>query len=143
MSKRALLAVAGFFGLCLSLPAQSPEQLLFNGDTLYRPSVSLANQDRFLFSTTFGSIHATPDFLPTFSPGGPRSVVSPPMLDSKDYDNVVEMRAPSRVYYGGEIGFLYGKSTGKYGREDFRPESCLLRRRNRFALRKVHRQIRP
>jgi hypothetical protein len=29
------------------------------------------------------------------------------------------MRAPDRVYVGGEVGFLYGRSSGKYGREDF------------------------
>ncbi len=34
-------------------------------------------------------------------------------------ERVVEMRSPDRVYFGGEVGFLYGKSTGKYGREDF------------------------
>lgn len=123
MTKRALLAVAGFFGLCLALPAQptqSPEQLLFDSGTLYRPSLSLANQDRFFFATTFGSMHATSDFLPSFSPSERRRVDSPAMLDSKDsLDDVVEMRAPDRVYVGGEVGFLYGKSTGKYGREAF------------------------
>ena len=121
--KRAFLVVAGFFGLCLSLPAQSPEQLLFDGplDRSLRPlSLSLENQDRFFFSTTFGTMHATSDFLPTFNPAERRSVDSPAMLDSKDsFDNVVEMRPPSRIHMGGEVGFLYGKSTGKYGREVF------------------------
>jgi hypothetical protein len=118
--KRALFAVAGFFGLCLSLPAQSPEQLLFDGGTLYRPSLSLADQDRFFFSTSFGAMQATSNFLPTFSPVGPRSVVAPSMLDSKDsLDNVMEFESTNRVRVSGEVGFLYGKSTGKYGREDF------------------------
>ena len=126
--KRALFAVAAFFGLCLSLsaqPAQGPEQLLFNGSALNRPflevpSLSLQNRDRFLLSTSFGTMVATSDFLPTFSPVERRSVDSPAMLDSKDsLDDVVEMRAPDRVYVGGEVGFLYGKSTGKYGREAF------------------------
>jgi hypothetical protein len=118
--KRAFLAVGGFFGLCLSLPAQSPEQLLFDGGTLYRPSLSLADQDRFFFSTTFGAMQATSNFLPTFSPVGPRSVVAPATLDSKDsLDNVVEFKSTDRIRAGGEVGFLYGKSNGKYGREDF------------------------
>jgi hypothetical protein len=121
--KRAVFAVAGFFGLCLSLPAQqmqSPEQLLFDGGTLYRPSVSLADQDRFFFSTTFGAMQATSNFLPTFSPVGPRSVVAPATLDSKDsLDNVMEFKSTDRIRAGGEVGFLYGKSNGKYGREDF------------------------
>ena len=121
--KRALFAVAGFFGLCLSLPAQqtqSPEQLLFDGGTLNRPSLSLADQDRFFFSTSFGAMQATSNFLPTFSPAGPRSVVAPAMLDSKDSpDNVMEFKSTDRIRAGGEVGFLYGKSNGKYGREDF------------------------
>lgn len=63
---------------------------------------------------------ATSDFLPTFSPPERRGGVSPATLDSKSsLDNIVEMRAPDRVYVGGEVGFLYGKSTGKYGREAF------------------------
>ena len=118
--KRAFLAGAGFFSLCLSLPAQSPEQLLFDGGTLYRPSLSLADQDRFFFSTTFGAMQATSSFLPTFSPVGPRSVDSPSQLDSKDsLDNVMEFKSTNRIRAGGEVGFLYGKSNGKYGREDF------------------------
>jgi 2-keto-4-pentenoate hydratase/2-oxohepta-3-ene-1,7-dioic acid hydratase in catechol pathway len=33
-------------------------------------------------------------------------------------DRVVDLRAPSKIQFGGELGFLYGKSTGKFGRED-------------------------
>ena len=28
-----------------------------------------------------------------------------------------DLRAPSRIHVGGEIGFLYGRSTGTYGFE--------------------------
>jgi hypothetical protein len=119
--KRAFLAVAGFSGLCLSLPAQSPEQLLFDAAQPNRPlSLSLENRDRFLLATSFGAVQATSDFLPTFSPAGPRSIVAPAMLDSKDsLDNGMEFKSTNRVRVSGEMGFLYGKSTGKYGREDF------------------------
>jgi hypothetical protein len=121
--KRALFAVAGFFAFCLSSPAQptqSAEQLLFDGGTLYRPSLSLADQDRFFFSTSFAAVQATSDFLPTFSPAGPRSFVAPAMRDSKDsLDNVMEFKSTDRIRASGEVGFLYGKSNGKYGREDF------------------------
>jgi hypothetical protein len=128
MTKRALFAVAGFLGLCLSLSAQqmqSPEQLLFDGGTLNRPflqvpSLSLADRDRFFFSTSFGAMQPAADFLPTFSPVGPRNVVSPTLSDRGDsLDNVVEIRASDRIHVDGEVGFLYGKSSGKYGREDF------------------------
>jgi hypothetical protein len=119
--KLAFLAAAGFFGLCLSLPAQSPEQFLFDAASPDRPlSLSLENRDRFLFATSFGAVQARSDFLPTFSPAGPRSSVAPATLDSKDsLDNVMEFTSTDRVRVSGEVGFLYGKSTGKYGREDF------------------------
>ncbi len=128
MTKRTLSAFAGFLGLCLSLSAQqtqSPEQLLFDGGTLNRPflqvpSLSLADRDRFFFSTSFGAMQATSDFLPTFSPVGPRSVVSPTLFDrGNSFDDIVEIRSTDRIRAGGEVGFLYGKSSGKYGREDF------------------------
>ena len=119
--KRAFLAVAGLFGFCLSLPAQTPEQFLFDAGRPDRPlSLSLENRDRFFFATSFGAVQATSDFLPTFSPPGPRSIVAPAMLDSKDsLDNVVEFKSTDRIRVSGEVGFLYGKSTGTYGREDF------------------------
>jgi hypothetical protein len=123
MTKRALFAVAGFLGLCLSLSAQqmqSPEQLLFDGGTLNRPFLSLADQDRFFFSTSFGEMRPTSNFLPTFSPAGPRSVLSPILADRENpFDDVVEIRSTDRIHASGEVGFLYGKSSGKYGNEVF------------------------
>jgi hypothetical protein len=123
MTKRALFAVAGFFGLCLSLSAQqmqSPEQLLFDGGNLTRPFLSLADQDRFFFATSFGAMHATSNFLPTFSPAGPRSVLSPILADRENpFDDAVEIRSTDRIHASGEVGFLYGKSGGKYGTEVF------------------------
>jgi hypothetical protein len=122
MTKRALSAVAGFFGLCLSLSAQqvqSPEQLLFNGSTLDRPFLTLADQERFSFMTAFR--WQTPvDFLSPFNPVESRSVASPILSDRENsLDDVVEIRATDRIHASGQVGFLYGKSSGKYGREDF------------------------
>lgn len=125
MTKRALSAVAGFLGLCLSLsaqPTQSPEQLQFDGSTLNRPFLrlpflTLADQERFSFLTAFN--WQTPvDFLPSFDPVEPRSGALPNSSSrGNSPDNVVEMRPQDRVYAGGELGILYGRSTGKYGRE--------------------------
>ncbi|PYJ12126.1 MAG: hypothetical protein DMF06_00540 [Verrucomicrobia bacterium] len=119
--KSAFLVVAGVFGLCLSLHARTPEQLLFDAGQPDGPlSLSLENQDRFMFATTFGPVQTTSDFLPTFSPAEPRSAVAPARLDPKDsLDNYMEFKPASRIWVSGEVGFLYGKSTGKYGREDF------------------------
>jgi hypothetical protein len=128
MTKRALFAVAGFFGLCLSMSAQQtqrPEQLPFDGTTLDRPwvrtpSLTLEDRESFFFSTAFGSMRTTEDFLPAYSPWEPQSVALPNASGRRNpVDNVVDLRALDRVQFGGEIGFLYGKSSGKYGREDF------------------------
>lgn len=62
----------------------------------------------------------TESYLPAFDPSDSLSmgyVPSPSRRNS--LDNAVDWRAPSKIQFGGEIGFLYGKSTGKYGREDF------------------------
>ena len=128
MTKRALLAVAGFLGLCFSVSAQQalmPEQFQVEGATLDRawmraPIVSLEDQDRFFFSTAFGSMRPTENYLPAYGPWEPQSTAyqnSPSRRNA--LDNAVDWQAPNRVQFGGEIGFLFGKSTGKYGREDF------------------------
>jgi hypothetical protein len=124
MNKRALAAVAGFLGCCLSfsaLPAQMPGQIPFDGTSLDRTFLplqpfTLTDQQRFSFATL--SWQTPVSFLPTFSPKEPRSVASSPIADSKDpLDNTVELRARDRVYVGGQVGFLYGRSSGKYGRD--------------------------
>ena len=65
-------------------------------------------------------MQSTTEFLPAFNPWEPQSVAyqnSPGRR--KSVDNGVDLRAPDQIQFGGEIGFLYGKSSGKYGREDF------------------------
>jgi hypothetical protein len=119
MMKRALLAVAGLFAVCQSLPAQLP----FSGTLLDQPSINspwtlLDRQDRFSFATAFGSMRTTQEFLPAFNPSEPLSTAY--LADNKSsVDRVIELHAPSEIRFGGEIGFLYGKSSGSgFGRED-------------------------
>lgn len=128
MTKRALFAVAGFLGLCLSLSAQQtqrPEPFQFDGSTLDRsssrlPSLTLADQDRFFFSTAFGSILPPAEFLPAFDPVEPLSMAYTAPVSRRDsVDDVGDLRSPDRIRVGGEMGVFYGKSSGKYGREDF------------------------
>ena len=127
MIKRALFALAGFLGVCLSMSAQQkqgPDQLSFDGTTLDQPgvrtpSISLEDRDRFFFSTAFGSMRTTEEFLPPFSPWEPQSVALPNTTSRRKVDDVVDLRSAEHIQFGGEIGFLYGKSSGKYGREDF------------------------
>ena len=121
MMKRALLGIAGLLSLCVPAFAQFP---LLHSDFLDRsatlsPWAALDSQDRFAFSTAFGSMRTTREYLPAFDPSAPLS--APYVLgDNKSsVDRIVDLRAPSRIQFGGEIGFLYGKSTGSgFGRED-------------------------
>ena len=122
MMKRALLALAGLLSLGSSLPAQS----LFGGGLFDQPSMnspwlSLESQDRFMFSTGFGSMRSTPEFLPTFNPSEPMSMAYLAPDNKSSVDKIIDLRAPDKVRFGGEIGFLYGKSSGSngFGREDF------------------------
>lgn len=122
MMKRGLLVLAGLLSLGSSLPAQGLfGGTLFDQTANYSPWLSLESQDRFMFSTAFGSMRApTQEYLPTFSPSEPLSYGYLP--DNKtSVDRFVDLHAPDKVRFGGEIGFLYGKSTGSsgFGREDF------------------------
>jgi hypothetical protein len=128
MIKGAIPAALGFFALCAPLSAEQPlrpEQRLYSASLLDYPTVqspwaSLENRDRFFFSTAFGSMRPSENYLPDFDPAEPLSYAAPTTLDNKNSpSHAVDLRAPDRFYYGGELGFLYGKSSGKYGREDF------------------------
>jgi hypothetical protein len=124
MMKRALLGIAGLLGLCAPAFAQFP---LFDASFLDRsaitsPWVSLDTQDRFAFSTAFGSMRANQEFLPALTPATPLNAAYALPSDNKNsVDRLVDLRAPSDIRFGGEIGFLYGKSTGSngFGREDY------------------------
>jgi len=122
MMKRALLALAGLLCLGSSLPAQP----LFAGGLFDQPSinspwVSLESQDRFMFSTAFGSMRASPEYLPAFTPSEPLSYGYLAPDNKSSINRVIDLHAPDQVRFGGEIGFLYGKSSGSngFGREDF------------------------
>jgi len=122
MIRRVLFAVVGMVALGQPLVARPPEQLLLDGDAPLRqePWTSLENRDRFFFSSAFGSMRATREFLPSFDPSEPLNMAYLPSRESKDsLDRIIELQAASKIRFGGEVGFLYGKSTGEYGREDF------------------------
>ena len=127
MTKRALFAVVGFAGLCLSAfapQAQGVEKASFDEATLERssvmlPKLSLEDRDQFFFSTGFGWLRPTAAYLPAHYPWEPQygNYQGKPSRRNP-VEDIVELRAPSRIHFGGEIGFLYGKSSGDYGRED-------------------------
>jgi hypothetical protein len=125
MITRALLALVGLTAVCLSALAQPPDQFLLGGSLLDQPSINspwvlLDKQDRFSFSTAFGSMRTTaPDYLPTLTPSEPSSMAY--LSDNKNsVDRIYDLHRSSDIRFGGEIGFLYGKSTGSgFGREDY------------------------
>src|ERR1700704_3556610 len=128
MINRVFFAVAGFVGLCLSLSAQQTRgaaQLQLDGSMLDRsplrwPSLSLEDRENFFFSTSFGWTQPRADFLPAFNPVQPQTLAYatvPGRRNFDDTDNVVDLRSTDRIRVGGEIGFLYGRSSGKYGIE--------------------------
>ena len=64
-------------------------------------------------------MRTTSEFLPTVTASEPMSMAY--LSDNKDsVDRIIDLRAPDKVRFGGEIGFFYGRSTGSgFGREDY------------------------
>ena len=126
MTRRALSAVTGFFTLCLAFSAfaQPDAFVALNHSALRLPSLALSDGGSFSFATGFSWVETTsPDFLPalrTPDRTGPRTATGNaasagmPVRDSSKEG--VELRRPSFFdHASGEVGFLYGRSSGKYG----------------------------
>lgn len=123
MTKRALSAVAGFLGLCFPLFAQQtyrPDLFsALNNSRLHLPSLSLSDGQLFSFSSAFTWMEPTPpDFLPALSTTAPPRANVAAAYPKDSSKEVVDVRKPNLFdYASGEVGFLYGRSTGKFGRE--------------------------
>ncbi len=138
--------VAGFLSLSLSLSAQSLEPIqpgffalnqlgpggvagaraaLAQADILANntydglASLTLADGRFFSFPSAFGwmELTATPDFLPATTLEEPRRVTPVATTYRTDAGTKAMELLPRLDYAYGEVGFLYGKSTGKFGRE--------------------------
>jgi len=66
-------------------------------------------------------MRATPEYLPAFNPSDSMTYGYLAPDNKTSIDRVVQLQSPDKVRFGGEIGFLYGKSSGSngFGREDF------------------------
>ncbi len=126
MTKRAFSAVAGFLGLCLPLSAQQTYRLdifsALNNSLPRFPSLALSDAQRFSFLSAFTWMEPTPpDFLPALKATTPQKAnasTTPGKDSSKEVKEVVDMERSNLFdYASGEVGFLYGRSTGKYGVE--------------------------
>ena len=128
MTKRALSAVAGFFSLCFPLFAQQPYRPdIFRAlnDSISLPSLSLSDGQLFSFPGAVASPFSfswmeptPPDFLPALSTTAPPRANAAAAYPKDSSKEVVDVRQPNLFdYAGGEVGVLYGRSTGKYGVE--------------------------
>jgi len=130
MTKRVLSAAAGFLSLCLPLSAQAQTQSKAGADmfsalnnSFLRPSLALSDGWPFSFSSAFNWIEMTSNFLPALDTAMPakdstRDTATERRGYSKDSSKeVVDVRPKLLDYVSGEVGFLYGRSTGKFGRE--------------------------
>jgi hypothetical protein len=82
------------------------------------PSLSLSDGRLVSLSNAYNWIEATPPaFLPALSKGEPARVSSAATSGRDSGNKVVEVQPKLFDYAGGEAGFLYGRSTGKYGVE--------------------------
>jgi hypothetical protein len=125
MIKRALSAVAGLLGLCIPLFAQQtyrPDPLSALNKSISLPSLSLSDGQRFSYSGavaspfSFSWMESTPpDFLPPLSTTAPPRATAAAAYPKDSFKEVVDLRKPDLFDYAhGEIGFLYGRSTGKF-----------------------------
>jgi hypothetical protein len=125
MIERALSAVAGFLGLCLSLSVQqtvlADTLSALNSNSVRFPSLALSEGASFSFASAVEA--TTPDFLPplsfaSVSPTSRKDTATERRGYRKDSSKeVVEAERPLFDYADGEVGFLYGRSIGKGGRE--------------------------
>ena len=141
--KRAILAGVGLIGLCFSVSAQQPFDSV-STFMLYRPEIFTALDSSSLVadlpmrtfldgrlpgSTPLGRMGTAPvaNFPMALVSAEPRrkgSSVSGPIRDpkdGKDYSSAESLAAEkaSLSWTGGEIGFLYGHSSGKFGGDEF------------------------
>ena len=130
MAKRGVLVVAGFLGLCFSSFAQQTDRADFfrtlNSSDLPFAWLTLSDAQLFSFSGAvvppllFSWMETTSPVdvvLPTIivkAPPGATAYAEPLDDSSKE---VVDVQRSHSYYAGGEMGALYGRSSGKFGRE--------------------------
>jgi len=143
MTKRVVLGVAAFLGLCLSLGAEQPARalslaqlnslapqnsrsLLFQRNVFSRLGnplltdgalgpTTFSNRETFSLATTFNLMGTPSSLLPaTMAMESPsRSVPATSSKDKDSSDYPLDLRPG--YYVTGEVGFVYGRATGKFG----------------------------
>jgi hypothetical protein len=142
--KRALLVVFGFLSLCFLLVAQQTSRLEQTEDgsitleqlSLYQPEIfntvdsSILVHDlpmltfldgRLPVSSELGRMGMTPlDVFPiAFVSTVQTHKANAPPVSAVDPSREVTTSRLNPEYWSGEVGVFYGRSSGKFGREDF------------------------
>jgi hypothetical protein len=134
--KRVLVGVLGVFSFCFSAVAQQtpvsssaldfyrPEMLsTVDGSTLLHrlPVMAFLDGRHLPLSTPMGRMGMMPLELASSALSSNVTVqktnVAQP--DGKDSSSEVMNLQPNPIYYGGEVGFLYGHASGKFGGDLF------------------------
>lgn len=133
MARCVLFAGVGLFGLCFPMPAHASDRSARSEILALQPtgassfwrgltdspngfsSLALGDASLFSFSTGYTSTVNPPvHFLPGL-PTAQSPRANAPGISDKDTIDKLELSRPSPVYVSGEVGFLYGISTGKHG----------------------------
>ena len=128
MTKRCLCIVAGFLSvLAVSSFAQTfPVFGALNNSAPRFPSLGFSDSQLFSFGTAFNWAESKPDFLPALSTAAALRTGSARQKDSsKDmptdgssYNEQISLRRNLLENVHGEVGFLYGHSSGgKFSRD--------------------------
>jgi hypothetical protein len=120
VERRVAVGIAGFLSLGLPLFAQQTDFNALNNSVLRFPALMLADAGLFSFPNAFSWIEPRlPDFLPALpSTARQRTNASSSATTGKDSSKeVVDIQRNLFDYVHGEVGFLYGHSSGKFGRE--------------------------
>ena len=142
MTKRVVLGVAAFLSLCFSLGAEQPARALslaqlnslasqnsrpffFQPALFSRPGnplltdgalgpTTFSNRETFSLATTFNLMGTPSSFLPaTMAMQSPSRSVPTSSKDKDSSDYPLDLRPG--YYVTGEVGFVYGRATGKFG----------------------------
>jgi hypothetical protein len=122
MGKEGICIMAAVLSLGLSLSAQPTnrvEKLLLNDSLPRFSSLALSNAQYVFLSTGLNWLQPTPaDFFPRL-PAAPETKTVAREDSAKDSSKeTVDLSRKNLVdYVHGEVGFLYGRSTGKFDRE--------------------------
>jgi hypothetical protein len=118
MGTRGVCIVAGILGLALHAQPAIAGSLSLNKSAAEFPSLELSNAQYFFLATGLNWIEPAPNFLPAL-PATPRRAAVAPAEDPKDSSKeAVDLARKDWIdYVHGEVGFLYGRSAGKFDRE--------------------------